>query len=401
MTSNFFISLDWTQDRFSYCHNQFSVVAHPSRSHYPVKKLMDKKFIQQACQLLSASDNVGNADNNWSQDTITVTPLTPDGSQRRFCRIEHNNGRKAVAIAPPPDDAISLREAVAGWHIGKHLFTCKAPVPELYGFDEQNGLLVCEDLGNQRLHDLVEQEGVASQKVIRCYQQAVEKLAQMQVQASKDFDPAWCWDTPNYDRDLMLERESGYFLQALCQDFLQLEIDKEKITQDFHELANQASKADASFFLHRDFQSRNIMIQENQKDQEDQVRFIDYQAGRLGPLAYDLASLLIDPYAALPARLQDELMEHYLDTLTSLLPYDRAQFRREYLLLALQRNLQILGAFAFLSQQRNKPFFRQYLIPALHSLHDLLAKTTTNEYSYLKSLSYRCLEELKTTHKSQ
>ncbi|MCW5214029.1 phosphotransferase [Desulfobulbus sp. US5] len=170
--------------------------------------------------------------------------------------------------------------------------------------------------------------------------------------------------------------------------FFQLELDEEKIAQDFHALANRASQADASFFLHRDFQSRNIMIQ------QDQVRFIDYQAGRLGPLAYDLASLLIDPYAVLPTPIQEELLEQYLDALTALHPYDRAQFRQEYILLALQRNLQILGAFAFLSQQRGKPFFRQYLIPALHSLQALLAKTATAEYLYLKSLSHRCLEKL-------
>jgi aminoglycoside/choline kinase family phosphotransferase len=129
--------------------------------------------------------------------------------------------------------------------------------------------------------------------------------------------------------------------------------------------------------------------------QQDRVRFIDYQAGRLGPLAYDLASLLIDPYAALPDHLQDALLEHYLDTLTTLLPYDRARFRQEYLLLALQRNLQFLGAFAFLSQQRGKPFFRQYLVPSLHSLQALLAKTATAEYLYLKSLSRRCADNLK------
>ncbi|MCI5208390.1 MAG: hypothetical protein D3910_06260 [Candidatus Electrothrix sp. ATG2] len=111
-------------------------------------------------------------------------------------------------------------------------------------------------------------------------------------------------------------------------------------------------------------------------------------------MAYDLASLLIDPYAALPGLMQDALLERYLDALTTLLPYDRAQFHQEFLLLALQRNLQILGAFAFLSQQRGKPFFRQYLSPALHSLHALLAKTATTEYPYLKLLSRRCRERL-------
>ncbi|MDU9047794.1 MAG: phosphotransferase [Candidatus Electrothrix sp. Rat3] len=349
---------------------------------------MDKNFIATACQLLNASENIGNTGDTWSQDSITITPLTPDGSLRRFCRVAHEDGRTAVAVTPPPDAAAGLREAVAGWHIGRHLFATGAPVPELYGFEEQSGLLVCEDLGDQRLHDLMQKKGNDSEQIIQLYRQTVSELARMQVRGSQGFKPDWCWDTPKYDRALMLERESGYFLRALCRDFLQLEIDEEKIAQDFHALADKASQAEATFFLHRDFQSRNIMIQ------QERVRFIDYQAGRQGPLAYDLASLLIDPYAALPALLLEELLEHYLDTLTSLLPYDRAQFQQEYLLLALQRNLQILGAFAFLGQQRGKPFFRQYLAPALHSLRGLLAKTATAEYLYLKSLSRRCAEKL-------
>ncbi|MDH3330163.1 MAG: phosphotransferase, partial [Desulfobulbaceae bacterium] len=280
---------------------------------------MDKKIIEKACRLLSTS---GNAGNDWPQDKIQPTPLTPDGSLRRFCRLEHEDGRTAVAVAPPADDPVGLHEARSGWHIGRHLFASGAPVPELYGFEEQSGLLVCEDLGDQRLHDLIQEKGVDSEQVIQLYRQTVSELARMQVRGYQGFKRAWCWDTPKYDRDLMLKRESGYFLRALCRDFLQLEIDDEKIAQEFHKLADKASQAKATFFLHRDFQSRNIMIQ------QDQVRFIDYQAGRLGPLAYDLASLLIDPYAALPAPIQEELLEHYLDTLTTLLPYDRTQFQQ-------------------------------------------------------------------------
>ncbi len=346
---------------------------------------MDKNFIKQACRLLSTS---GNAGNDWPQDKVHPTPLTPDGSLRRFCQLEHEDGRTAVAVAPPADDAAGLHEARSGWHIGRHLFDAGAPVPELYGFEEQSGLLVCEDLGDQRLHDLVQEKGIDAEQVIQLYRQTVSELARMQVRGRDGFKPAWCWDTPRYDRALMLERESGYFLQALCRDFLQLEIDEEKIAHDFNALADKSSQAEATFFLHRDFQSRNIMVQ------QERVRFIDYQAGRPGPLAYDLASLLIDPYAALPNHIQNELLEQYLDALTALLPYDRDQFRQEYILLALQRNLQILGAFAFLSQQRDKPFFRQYLVPALHSLQALLAKTATAEYLYLKSLSRRCADKL-------
>ena len=341
-----------------------------------MKESVQPDFIEQSCQILGDS---------WQPDRVTISRLTPDGSLRRFCRLQHRNGSRVVVIAPPAEESIGRREAEASWKIGRHLQACSAPVPDLYGFSGQNGLLVCEDLGDIRLHDLVMQHGCASEQVIALYQQAVRELARMQVRGREKFDCSWCWDTPCYDRSVMLERESGYFLQALCKDFLRLSFAEDEITQEFEDLADRALQADASFFLHRDFQSRNIMVHQGR------VRFIDFQAGRLGPAAYDLASLLIDPYAALPEFLQKALFDEYLAELTTLVSYDPDRFRHEFILLAVQRNLQMLGAFAFLSGQRAKPFFYQYIQPSLQSLQTLLAKAAPDGYPCLKALTGQCL----------
>lgn len=340
---------------------------------------MENDLIEQSCQMLG---------NSWQLERVQVESLSPDGSLRRFCRMIGKDGSRVIAVAPPAGDTDGLREAVAGWEIGCHLFAGGVPVPELYIFDEQNGLLVCEDLGDVRLHDLVVQQGSSSELIVDLYQQSVVGLARMQVRGRENFDCSWCWDTDRYDRKLMLESESGYFLQALCCDMLQLPVERQEIEREFIGLADRAQQADASFFLHRDFQSRNIMVQHGR------VRFIDFQGGRLGPAAYDLASLLIDPYAALPESLQDYLLDHYFDEFTALTPYDRQQFKDEYLVLALQRNLQILGAFAFLSNQRGKPFFLQYIKPSLRSMQTLLAKASPDEYPCLKALTEQCLAEI-------
>jgi aminoglycoside/choline kinase family phosphotransferase len=77
-----------------------------------------------------------------------------------------------------------------------------------------------------------------------------------------------------------------------------------------------------------------------------------------------------------------------------MLPYDPDRFRHEYFFLALQRNLQILGAFAFLSQVRQKPFFSQFLQPALASLGTLLAKPEAAGYAALNHLTTQCRQEL-------
>ena len=340
---------------------------------------MDNALAKQACALLGST---------WQLERVSVEQLTPDGSQRKFCRLVHEDGSARVAIAPPENDAVALKEAAAGWTIGRHLLSCGVPVSALFAYDETSGVLVCEDLGNVRLHDVLMSSDSPPDYVETLYTQTVVQLARMQVRACAQFNTSWCWDTAVYDRHIMLERESGYFLRALCHDLLGLQVDLQAVRQEFERLADWASQADIGFFLHRDFQSRNIMVLEGK------VRFIDYQAGRLGPLGYDLSSLLIDPYATLPQEMQKRLVERYLDELTALVPYDREQFKNEYLALSLQRNLQILGAFAYLSHRRRKLFFGQYIKPALENLYENLNRLDQGKFPFLRSLVEQCLTEV-------
>jgi hypothetical protein len=330
---------------------------------------------------------LGKAETAWNEATVQVAVLVPDGSSRRFFQMRGPGQEAIIAILPPENDVRGQAEAAAFYQIGCHLRGCGAPIPEIYAFDPATGLVLCEDLGNRRLYEEVV-AGQGSQQTLALYEQAVRQLARMQVRAASGFDPAWCWDTPRYDRTLMQERESGYFLKACCRDLLQLAFDQEAVEAECAQLAAEAAKAPSDFFLHRDFQCRNLMVHHNS------VRFIDFQGGRLGPLAYDLASLLLDPYAALPLSVQDHLTAIYLEALQQEIPYNPDQFRHEYIFLALQRNLQILGAFAFLSQVRQKPFFAQFLRPALVSLSGLLAKSEAAEYVGLRYLTSQSRQEL-------
>lgn len=127
---------------------------------------------------------------------------------------------------------------------------------------------------------------------------------------------------------------------------------------------------------------------------EGAVRFIDFQGGRLGPLGYDLASLLIDPYSRLPLSLQDELLTHYLQAIHGYAELEEAAFKRQFSLLALQRNMQIVGAFSFLSQIRQKVFFLDFIQPSLVSLKNRLEEPLFKDYSLLRTMVNRGLEEL-------
>ena len=330
---------------------------------------------------------LGGRKTSWNAATVQVAVLVPDGSSRRFFQLRGPDDRHLIAILPPENDQRGQAEAIAFDRIGRHLRRHDVPTPEIHAFDPATGLVLCEDLGERRLFEQVAEQGPT--RSLALYEQAVRRLARMQVRAADGFDPAWCWDTPRYDRQLMRERESGYFLRACCTDLLGIAFDRQAVEAECARLADEASQAPAGFFLHRDFQCRNIML-----TGDNTVRFIDFQGGRFGPLAYDLASLLLDPYAALPQTMQEHLLEVYLRVLQNEIPYNPEQFHREYLVLALQRNLQILGAFAFLSQVRQKPFFARYLRPALASLETLLAQPEAAGYAALQTLTGQCRQEL-------
>lgn len=323
---------------------------------------------------------------------LQIEPFDGDGSSRKFWRISHEKKRLCLAVAPPSPGEKDLAEAKAARAIGLHLLQQNIRVPEQYGWDEESGILLFEDLGDCKLHDFVLKEKRRGREFLTairpCYQQVVERLALMQIRGAISFDTKWCWDSPRYERTLMLERESGYFLRAFWQGVLGNE-EPSGLGEEFIELADRAARIASGYFLHRDFQSRNIMIH------EEEVCFIDFQGGRQGPLGYDLASLLIDPYAGLPDDFQEELQQLYLDKLEELIPVDRQGFREEYFLLALQRNLQIVGAFSFLSQQRNKPFFQQFLRPALISLQKLLRNEMVAEFPVLKKTVDSALNSLR------
>ncbi len=337
-------------------------------------------LIDTACSLL------GREHPGWDQRPLDIEPVVPDGSCRCFYRIKGPGQKTFFVITPPSDDANGMAEARSFYTIGCHLLQHGVPVPAIHGFDPASGLMVCEDLGSTSLFDCVTSGASKSEQVITLYEQVVSVLPRMQVVAAEGFDGGWCWDTPQYDRHLMLTRESEYFLQACCVDFLGLRVDRAPLERDFRNLAEHAAAAPAHYFLHRDFQSRNIMIKEGR------VRIIDFQGGRLGPLGYDLASLLIDPYVGLTVEQQQYLIALYLDNLQTYIPYDRVQFHHEYRVLALQRNLQILGAFAFLSRVRQKPFFLDFIKPALQSLDTLLAKVQRADYPALCDLTQQCMQ---------
>lgn len=310
-------------------------------------------------------------------DRIRFQRLAGDGSRRIFWRIATQNpGISLIAMSNPPDDPAARAENHAYLNIGMHLRQKGIPVPEIYEYDLASGWFIMEDLGSTHLQDTAN----SGEDPLPVYEKVLGHLFFLQVEGAAGFDPSWCCQTGRYDRTVMLRYEADYFKVAFLGRYLGLSGDVPGLDHGFRHLAETASKADSCFFLHRDFQSRNIMINKGE------IGFVDWQGGRLGPLGYDLASLIIDPYTRLSRVQQQTIYEHYLDMVKGHSSTWAGAVERYYPYLAVQRNLQMLGAFSHLIQGMNKLYFEAYIPPALHTLDGLLHQISDREISPLRHL---------------
>ena len=295
--------------------------------------------------------------------TKDVISLKPDGSDRQFFRLNFK-GMPAIAIIPA-NGSTGEAEAKSLAKIAAHLSKAKVHIPPLIFYDSQTNIVFMEDKG-----DLSFQKAVLSSNDdnIKQYQKVITVLADFQIKGIKGFDPSWCYDSPKYDSKLALEREVLYFIDSFLKDFADIKPDQNL----YDGLQKIALKADEfhynNFLLHRDFQSRNILIE------DAQPWIIDFQAARVGPLAYDLASLLIDPYVNISSTTWNDLIYGYVHYANKTFEANLniKKFMEDFATAALLRSLQILGAFSFLSQKKKKAFFLQYVPLAIMRLKEIL-----------------------------
>lgn len=301
-------------------------------------------------------------------DPVRQTPLAGDGSDRRWSRLTTSAGSLILADHGIRGVEPGTREVDAFVNIGRHLFRKAVPTPMIHWEDRFSGLVFLEDLGDVHLQSRVESmvrvgEG---ERIQPLYRQVIDHLLRLGIDGRDGFDPEWTWQSRDYDRSLILEKECRYFVDAFLVGFLGKRVDFRDFQSEFQAIADGVIQNGVPGLMHRDMQSRNIMVRDGR------CFFIDFQGARFGPLQYDLASLLIDPYVALGASLQKQLLEDYMEQLSTLLPLDREGFRRGYEFCALTRNFQILGAFGFLSRVKGKKAFEVYIPAALSSLQERL-----------------------------
>lgn len=296
------------------------------------------------------------------KEEFAFEPLPGDASDRRFIRVRAGGRTALLVIGPDPAENRSYAE------IGRHLWRLERTGPEFYLTDLERGLFLIEDLGDLSLHQAARQ--AAGPDLARLYSRVIGLMACLHERGLSGFDPGWCYQTQRYDREMILEREAGYFTREFLAGYMGRSPVGGNLAGEFEDLARSALEGGPMVLMHRDFQSRNVMFSQGRP------RLIDFQGARLGPAGYDLASLLYDPYADLAEALRRDLLERYLAEREAAGPFDRRTFLASYPFLAVCRMLQALGCYGFLTRQKNKPHFAEYIPAALRALNRLLEQDT-------------------------
>lgn len=307
--------------------------------------------------------------------------LAGDGSDRLWYRIKADG--RAIILA---DHGITIGEQTAEIDafvaIGGHLLSKGVPVPEIYTHNRFSGLVFLEDLGDHLLQQAV--AGADVRQVIDCYRPVIDVLCHMAAAGADGFDPAWAYQGAAYDKALIIEKECRYFTAAFINGYLKYsDVSDADLMAAFEHLADQILANAVNGLIHRDMQSRNIMVKDGR------CFFIDFQGARFGPVQYDLAALLADPYVNLSQAVRGELLRDAAAILETRLTFDAERFFTGFQYCTIARLMQALGAYGYLSRMKQKPQFAAYIPAALHQLDHQLQYTADPRLQKLTAIVSR------------
>jgi len=330
------------------------------------------------------------AEREFTASGLAIQPASADASFRSYWRATDAAGTTRVIMDAPP-----AQEDVGPWlEIGTRLRAIGLHTPAVLAVDRAQGFILMEDLGARAyLPEL------NAHTVDALYADALDALLRMQTRADAR-------GLPVFD-DAFVRMELELMPQWFLQRHLGLDMgaDVRAMLDTAFSTLTDVVRAQPQGFMHRDFHSRNLMLVEDGTFERGHSRaasaslrnpgIIDFQGAVVGPISYDIASLLRDCYVAWEAERVEGWLERYrlraagahlIDVQT-----DAVQFRRWFDLTGLQRHLKVLGLFCRLWYRDGKaqyladlPLVWQYVISVARShrdlapLADLLERTLGN-----------------------
>ncbi len=312
-----------------------------------------------------------------------ISSLSASGSNRKYFRLAGVN-RQLIGV-----EGTSAEENKAFLYMVEYFKKKNIPVPEVLITSDNQMFYLQEDLGDVLLFDFIAngrktgQFNVSEKEMLH---KTIALLPEIQVKGAEDFDFSVCYPQSHFN-----ERSVFWDLNYFKYNFLKttgIDFQEDKLEDDFVRFAEALLKLNTSTFMYRDFQSRNVMIHNNNP------YFIDFQGGRKGPLAYDVASFLWQAKARFGDELREELLQTYLNALQKLIQIDEKEFRSQLKHFVLFRTLQVLGAYGFRGYFEKKVHFLESIPFAIDNLKRILQDSFV-EYPYLVDVLKRMTDVLK------
>jgi N-acetylmuramate 1-kinase len=288
---------------------------------------------------------------HFGTDNYKVYSLAGDASTRKYHRVTSSNQSWVLMQWEPYDPANYPFLSVLN-HFAKH----KIHVPEVINQSPELGLVLLEDLGDLTLERKF-WENQNQESSISLYQLALDEVLKIHFPATADktectafkmkFDTEkFLWEM-NYGKDNLLS--------GICQ-FQFSEKSESELNSTFTNICERLDR-EPKFIAHRDYHSRNLMLK------FDQMRVIDFQDARLGPIQYDLVSLLRDSYVNMNDDVALELTEYYLERARPHLDkeFSRAHFDEVFELQTVQRCFKACGSFSSFYMQRKDTRYLKYI----------------------------------------
>jgi aminoglycoside/choline kinase family phosphotransferase len=299
------------------------------------------------------------------EEPANIEKLPGAGSNRQYYRFVDKNGGTIIGVIGTSRD-----ENHAFVYLDNHFTMRKLPVPNVLAVSDDELRYLQTDLGNSSLFEAIkggrEAGGRYNQKEQQLLIKTIRELPKIQIEGAREMDWSNCYPQPEFDQEGVLFDLNYFkycFLKATGLDFHEL-----KLEANFRMFAKDLTSEDSDSFLYRDFQARNIMLDEN-----GNPYFIDFQGGRKGPYYYDVASFLWQASAKYSFKLRRKLVYEYYDSLKNYVevPSER-HFVDRLSLFVLFRTLQVLGAYGFRGYFERKKHFIDSIPPAMDNLRELL-----------------------------
>ncbi len=297
------------------------------------------------------------------------------GSDKQYYRIREEKGSSVLVQAPEADQDFQryIEYTRFFWHHG-------VPVPELRSVDFERKQALLEDLGDLTLYSWLKCARPERQIEV-LYERVLDIGVMLHTEVTRHASECPLLGERLFDYG-HLRWETTYFVERFVQGVRNVPVlDPSGLEKDFHLLALQVDSFPKTI-IHRDFQSQNIMVTRGTRP-----RLIDYQGARIGPPAYDVVSLLWDPYYHLDRRVRERLLRYYVDRAKKQDGgFDEAGFTGSLVPCRLQRHMQALGAYGFLTKVKRKKYFLKHAQEGMRLLREDVQLVRREEYPALHRL---------------